>query len=150
MFRAWLAVSGIIWPNWRVFNTPGPGPGPALVELRLYLLATHRGLASQPWRQGLPSIPCRPRRSALFPSPSPHLQSQGAGWGSAAVRRRQPHGLCLLHVLHSLQEGPIPKGKEAAEFHLWDRKWVSDQSKAQSCIYAGVWFMTTAVQQAKR
>lgn len=65
MLRAWLAVSGIIWPNWRVFNTPGPGPGPALLELRLYLLATHR-----PTQHSLQT----PRISSL-PLPLPHTSN---------------------------------------------------------------------------
>ena len=54
MLRAQFSVSGIIWPNWGVIS----GPGPAAVEL-LNLLTRHMDLTSQPYRQGLPSTPCR-------------------------------------------------------------------------------------------
>lgn len=66
MIRAQFAVSGIIWPNWGVVS----GPGPAAVELLLNLLTRHMDLTSQPYRQGLPSIPCR----TPHPTPQPPEQ----------------------------------------------------------------------------
>lgn len=123
--RAWFAVSGPVWPNWGVFNTPGSGPA------AVYILAMFTSLTSQPWRQGQTSIPGKLQGSALPLPPPPTWGRALAGGQRGSKGGGNTAYFCLPHILHFLHKCSIPHGKEAAEFHLWGRKWAFKQT--QTC-----------------
>lgn len=123
--KAWFAVSGPVWPNWGVFNTPGSGPA------AVYILAMFTSLTSQPWRQGQTSIPGKLQGSALPLPPPPTWGRALAGGQRGSKGGGNTAYFCLPHILHFLHKCSIPHGKEAAEFHLWGRKWAFKQT--QTC-----------------
>lgn len=102
----------------------------------------------------IPALQARPTQHSLWIPQISYLPLNPGGLAEGWQRSEGDHNtayFCLPHVLCCPRKGPIPKGKEAAEFHLWVRKWAFSQTKAQPCaVYAAIEPTTTAAHQRGR